>query len=508
MNENQASSPGIHYVCIATAQNSVNILPLFTDTRYQLKNNKKVTILTSEKGKVKLWTDLLEAFIKDLSKEPIIVNRLMMADYNTAGHLLAENLKGENEVVINIGGGVKAIALSIWTYALENKWERGWEVIYPNIEENKMDLFSKAGHYSENLAADVHLKHILKLYNFTLFNDPVHSDDIGITNHFKDPNFRIAFYRFLNYSGQQHEDVPEIENKTGSLPSDQMTIMNKILKQIKEDLTSKLKEASDAYHQKVKESWSEYKVEMIDVIRKKYPGATFASRNFESAKIDLQPLLPPAFSKKTIERYLKLTNDDNFQLREAYHHFEVLNPPQYFEKIIQSEVAKFIQSHPKTKLLEYFINIEVTTNGQSAAEAEHDILLNLHNAVLISLDAKTFASDAKDLLSRIKRLENLAGIYTRFVIIIPYFWEDFTSENLDAIEYLKKLYTLPFFFDTHHISFCVYNHNAESFYITQTDNGIIRSSEPTSIPYLKSIKIQHYTHFLNQVLTISPEKNK
>ncbi|MBK8110508.1 MAG: hypothetical protein IPK46_09350 [Saprospiraceae bacterium] len=93
MNENQASSPGIHYVCIATAQNSVNILPLFTDTRYQLKNNKKVTILTSEKGKVKLWTDLLEAFIKDLSKEPIIVNRLMMADYNTAGHLLAENLK-------------------------------------------------------------------------------------------------------------------------------------------------------------------------------------------------------------------------------------------------------------------------------------------------------------------------------------------------------------------------------------------------------------------------------
>ena len=32
----------------------------------------------------------------------------MMSDYNTAGQLLAENLRGENEVVINIGGGVKA----------------------------------------------------------------------------------------------------------------------------------------------------------------------------------------------------------------------------------------------------------------------------------------------------------------------------------------------------------------------------------------------------------------
>ncbi|MBK9687365.1 MAG: hypothetical protein IPO65_06255 [Saprospiraceae bacterium] len=50
MNENQASSPGIHYVCIATAQNSVNILPLFTDTRYQLKT-LKMTILTSKKAR-------------------------------------------------------------------------------------------------------------------------------------------------------------------------------------------------------------------------------------------------------------------------------------------------------------------------------------------------------------------------------------------------------------------------------------------------------------------------
>ena len=206
MNESQTSA-GIHYVCIATAQNSVNILPLFTETRYQIKNIKQVTILTSEKGKVQLWTDLLEAFIKDLNEEPIIVNRLMMADYNTAGHLLAENLKGENEVIINIGGGVKAIALSIWTYALENNWERGWEVIYPNIEENKMALFSKAGYSSENLAANVHLQHILKLYNFTLFNDPIHTKAIALKNHFKDPKFRIAFYRFLNYSVQKHEDV-------------------------------------------------------------------------------------------------------------------------------------------------------------------------------------------------------------------------------------------------------------------------------------------------------------
>ena len=65
MHEAQSSSPGIHYVCIATAQNSVNILPLFTESRYQIKNIKQVTILTSEKGKVKLWTDLLEAFLND-----------------------------------------------------------------------------------------------------------------------------------------------------------------------------------------------------------------------------------------------------------------------------------------------------------------------------------------------------------------------------------------------------------------------------------------------------------
>ncbi|MBP6398888.1 MAG: hypothetical protein KA340_13475 [Saprospiraceae bacterium] len=514
MHEAQSSSPGIHYVCIATAQNSVNILPLFTESRYQIKNIKQVTILTSEKGKVKLWTDLLEAFLNDpsLRDAPITVKKLMMADYNTAGHLLAEYLKGENNVVINIGGGVKAIALSIWTYALENNWERGWEMIYPNMEDNCIDVYNISGHTTTPLRSDIKLSQISKLYDHSIRQIQAPTFNGDLANHFEEKQFRMAFYGKLNAKNKSavllEDSNEEAITKEEVIEKEMVSILpitNKIRDQLFEDMLKEI----NKYHEKLKKTCQDFKESMADNLKKKFSISKVELPSFKPSKPDINAIVKMAFSSKTIKSLVEEQLNLKSEFEINYNKFvSKYSPPIYFERILQKEVLTYIESTKTNVVLESFRNVEIIARDVNNNDGEHDILLNLYNGQLISLDAKTFSSDPKDLFSRIKRLENLAGIYTRFAIIIPYFWEDFSDKNIAENDYLKKLQVLPFFFDTHQISFCVYNHTAASFYLTQTDNGIIKSHEPSLLPNQKSVKIQHYTHFLNQLLSIPNEKNK
>lgn len=513
MNETQLRSEGIHYVCIATAQNSVNILPLFTDTRYQLKNICHLTILSSNHGKIKIWTDQLMSFFEDekLLGKKIIVDILIMDNLNHAGKLLAENIKDDQEIVVNVGGGVKTIALSIWTYAIQNNWERGWEIIYPNMEEKCIEVYTGDGHKSLPLQAKVELQHILKLYGHSIRNEALRHQNETRVNHFSDARFRMAFYHKLN---EKNKTLFQVEDQNGELLpmedaiNSMVSNITPITNQIRDNLYSEILKELDNYHQQMKSSCDTFKDLIQKNIQVKYPEFNLQFPPFNPARPNLQPIVPTAFSIKTIKTILTKKYKHHQSTQTEFDKFEInLSAPIYFEKVVQNDVLTYIKSINPRAILEAFLNVEITAREKNYNDAEHDILLNLFNGQLISLDAKTVGSEPKDLFSRIKRLENLAGIYTRFVVIFPYIWQDFTEDNLNNIAYLKNLQLLPFFFDTHQISFCVYSPFIETYYITQTSSGIVKAPEPTALPNQKSVKIQHFTHFLDQLLSIKMEKN-
>ncbi|HRD06165.1 MAG TPA: hypothetical protein PK037_01325 [Saprospiraceae bacterium] len=462
---------------------------------------------------MKLWTDLLEAFLNDpsLRVTPITVKRLMMSDYNTAGQLLAENLRGENEVVINIGGGVKAIALSIWTYAIENNWQLGWEVIYPNMEEKCIDIYSANGHSTEILRAELKLGLISKLYDHKVRQKTVSAQFDDISNHFDDFEFRMAFYQKINANNERNLKYSDSDESKISIETQidiEVDSILQITNEIRKDLYPAILSELTSYHANLKKTCYDFQESLKNDIKKEYPKAKIHFPPFKPSKPNLHAKVTTAFSAKNIKSILLGQLNFNLGINDKFEKYKTqISAPIYFEKIVQNEVLDYINLNHKKAVFEAHRNVEIIARDKNNNDGEHDILLNLYNGQLISLDAKTFASNHKDLLSRIKRLENLAGIYTRFAIIIPYFWEDFTSDNLEQIEYLKKLQVLPFFFDSHKISFCVYNHTAESFYITQADDGISRSSEPSTLPGHRSVKILHYTHFLNQLLSLQIEKN-
>jgi hypothetical protein len=281
-----------------------------------------------------------------------------------------------------------------------------------------------------------------------------------------------------------------------------------ITNQIRDNLYPEILKELDNYHQQMKSSCDTFKDLIQKNIQAQYPEFNLQFPPFKPARPNLQPIVPTAFSIKTIKSILTKQYKHHQSTQTEFDKYEInLSAPIYFEKVVQNDVLTYIKSINQRAILEAFLNVEITAGEKNYNDAEHDILLNLFNGQLISLDAKTVGSEPKDLFSRIKRLENLAGIYTRFVVIFPYIWQDFTEENLNNIAYLKNLQLLPFFFDTHQISFCVYSPFIETYYITQTSSGIVKSLEPSTLPEQKSVNIQHYTEYLNQLLSIKIEKN-
>lgn len=130
---------------------------------------------------------------------------------------------------------------------------------------------------------------------------------------------------------------------------------------------------------------------------------------------------------------------------------------QYFEALLAHRVAMLRRPelHPDGR-----VNVSVRRVGAVRDEQEHDVLLSTNLGTLLSLDAKTFDAELKDMNSRLLKTKAASGSFGRFVLVIPYFVDDFAGGWVPAV-----LRDLPFFCNEHGISFVVIGPTDDTFWV-------------------------------------------
>lgn len=151
----------------------------------------------------------------------------------------------------------------------------------------------------------------------------------------------------------------------------------------------------------------------------------------------------------------------------------------YFEHLLVHRVAKWIQERRPAGIVEARVNVEVFDRGGNPV-AEHDVLLATASGTLVSLDAKTFNVERKDLDARRLNLQGASGRYGTFVPVIPWFLAD-----AQAAVYPPELQELPFRLARHNSPFVVVSETDRTFWIRKAGEpgGMERGApgEPGSV---------------------------
>jgi hypothetical protein len=137
--------------------------------------------------------------------------------------------------------------------------------------------------------------------------------------------------------------------------------------------------------------------------------------------------------------------------------------PRYFESLVQTLVREELERTERFSR-EVLFNVKVARQESlETVDQEHDVLLMNRSGTLVSLDAKTASSEAKDLNSRILQFERTSGKLARFLVVIPLFTEDLELNECSAIR------TIPFALDRVKQSFLVLSNEKAPFYLAPPD---------------------------------------
>lgn len=143
------------------------------------------------------------------------------------------------------------------------------------------------------------------------------------------------------------------------------------------------------------------------------------------------PSLKPYYTDTHIplsnESFKKLTN--------------INKPSYYFEEVIQTRIVDMVLTSEESSISEIAGNVNVFKGASIVGE--HDILIATKYGTLISIDAKIFTIEKKDLDARLHNLFNSGGTYAKFIILFPYYAEDFETDNI-PIEVKKTIRNLLF----------------------------------------------------------------
>lgn len=155
---------------------------------------------------------------------------------------------------------------------------------------------------------------------------------------------------------------------------------------------------------------------------------------------------------------------------------------EYFEQVVQYEVAKILQRHGKKHhVTEAWANVRVK-DDKGKEIAEWDIVLVTDFGTLVILDAKTGIFTSKDEHARLFNLERATGYYGEFWLIIPYLYEDMIQGGFYSQKGNKgKQYrSIPFQLSTLNSRFFVISGQDKPLYLTKRkkDNHILSRERP------------------------------
>jgi hypothetical protein len=481
------------YVCIATAQNTINALPLY-ETQCNLDDISQVKILQSSKAKEEGWSCHLNKFVKQKRGDTFSIDylNLQLSTIEEAREFYKTTFMSHESIVINIGGGTKAMTLNtiLAINNLEKKLRIKYTLIYPNIESGKFDIYTfAAGLEVNHIPMKVHmpLEDILTCYG--------EKDALSIVEKAKIKPFNNAFEKdtrnyFYSVYGAYTDIFDSIEDE-------------KLRDQIKFDLER-----------------------VYGIFFTKQRNALMKSWNSDPAKTKIyERNIDDYFKKNLLLDDLKIRVNGSYAMdvegkilevsQQAFEKEFGYDKGIFFEIIAQNRVTEHITNNHGTKKNQIVYNLKPMFETKSDKDTELDIVINAYNGELLVFEVKSKIMEKKDFDAMRLKLQKYAGIYNQSYVLIPFYWEDFSpTVSLNRLKdlsnkYLQYLISLPFEFDKNNIKFCVLGSKKDEKpftlyrqkeYITRNDNDSkINKSEP-----FHELQIVSYKTIIDQYIN----KNK
>ncbi len=169
-------------------------------------------------------------------------------------------------------------------------------------------------------------------------------------------------------------------------------------------------------------------------------------RSFSNIKdiVTEDPLLKKLLMDKIPDFKEKLSTGDMI-----FHHLSQSHKfPLYFEEVLARRLIELLDKYENNSINEIYSNVTVFQDNKPIAE--FDLLIVTQDGNLISLDAKTFDLEKKDLDARLYNLQKLSGEYGRFIVALPYYTQD-----IENALYPQELVNLPYNLQEKNIPFFV-----------------------------------------------------
>lgn len=426
------------YVCIATAQNTINALP-FYDSNCNLHDISQVKILQSTKAKQEGWSSHFMKFVEQKRGDKFSIKcpDLHLATKEEAKDFFKTTFMYHDSIVINIGGGTKAMTLNTFLAIndLDEDQRQKYTLIYPNIEASRFDIYKFDSSFQVNhfpMKVHMPLEDILTCYGEKDAASVVGKATIKAFNNAFDEETREYFYAV----NDAYVDIYyEIENE-------------EIKERLKKEIGLVYSRFADVQKNKLKGDWNgiQSNTKMYDIFINRY----FKKKNFNRS---FNPPNTSSISLSVGSKSLEVSQKA-FEAEYGY------NKGTFFEIIAQNRVTKYlIEKHPKEYQIVY--NLKPIFDTKKEKDAELDIVINAYNGELLVFEVKSKFMEKKDFDAMRLKVQKYAGIYNQTYVLIPFYWEDFSSTNsvnkLNDLngEYLKYLINLPFELYKSNIKFCV-----------------------------------------------------
>jgi hypothetical protein len=415
---------------VSTGQNTTNVLPAL-----QMKIDYFVALETSAANKRK-WSEGMYRVLQERgiqTIEPIVLTPEEDSRIDIISDKLHKILTGDFEVLWNLGGGQKAQQFALWKTFIERVQSGEDEIAcYANPESKLLEIWGYDNEtnrldYSEvPIEVKISAKEIFAIYGFDIdlnegelfYKDgKLLKDNSGISELMNHKEFREFMFKLPKTN--LNADENSLNLTRSELSKKQRSNSKYFDNKIKEFIVNKLSSSSEINISRV--------IQIIPSLRKHINNLNLNLylKNGETEKITIKNNgLIGLLKKITTRNIAELDISQDFLIKN----FSFQKTSFLFEKILEDKVIELIKETPDNEIYEAYSNIKVVKQGKTVGE--HDILLVTKWGTIISLDAKTFDVESKDLDARLLNLRNGAGRYVEFIPIFPLYESDIYEEYI------------------------------------------------------------------------------
>lgn len=417
---------------VSTEQNTTNLIPALQE------GVTDFVMIETSKANAEQWSKGIQKVFKknNIHFDKIVLQKEEDSRIDYIMHYLydyiAKNIKEEDTVIWNLGGGQKPQQLAIWTI-FTNEQKSNYQSCYTNpvtklTEWWVFDDESRLIFDFKPTICKASLLDVIEVFGLEFKERP----DLIYKN-----NQKITLAPITDWF-----HVQEVRKYLYSLPLINVDSPNDTQKTITELLTDiEANKRNIVIEIKNDERFNQH-LQNLRNYDASINGLTnsflqLIKKTLNSAKIIEDIEIKNEELKKNINSStLKVNYDFITQITPS---LQKHNAAFYFEAILIRRIKEILESENQDIFVEAYANLKTYTGNEM--KAEYDIILLTKWGTLIAVDAKTFAVNKKDIDARIHNLEKAGGRFVKFLLVFPYHPKDIETmiEIPDAIKKLPNI---------------------------------------------------------------------